>query len=79
MEDDEKSDPHTSPSLLGFYPKTPHSACAQVTLESVLCSPSLSTIPCRVKAGFLEQKAPSWGGESVLGGGDSAQGQGDNR
>lgn len=41
-------------------PQNPCSVCAQVTLERSLPSPPLSTMPCRVKLGFLDQKTPSW-------------------
>lgn len=43
-------------------PQNPHSVCAQVTLERGLPSPPLSTMPYRVKAGFLDRKTPSWDG-----------------
>lgn len=41
-------------------PQNPCSVCAQVTLERSLPSPPLSTMPCRVKLGFLDRKTPSW-------------------
>lgn len=57
-------------------PQNPRSVCAQVTLERSLPSPPLSTMPCRVKAGFLDRKTPSWDGGGYWGEGTMQKGRG---
>lgn len=57
-------------------PQNPCSVCAQVTLERSLPSPPLSTMPCRVKVGFLDGKTPSWDGGGYWGEGTVQKGRG---